>query len=121
MPRRSRKAVALLLALLLAALPLQGLLAAVTAPAPMPQMLMEAVNGQAGATMQDAAMQCQDCDQHHCCDQGACDLQHCLSCVAPAILGESLGFHLSLNTPRALLEQSLPEQRHTSLYRPPRA
>jgi len=119
MPRRFRKAVALLLAFLLAALPLQGLLAAVTAP--MPQMAMEMASGPARTGMQDASMQCQECDQHHCCDQGSCDLQHCLSCVAPAILGESLPFSLSLQTPKVMLEQSLPEHRLTSFYRPPRA
>ncbi len=117
---RSRKPVALLLALLLALLPLQGLLAAALAPV-VTTSASQAATAMPEKGMQDAGHDCQDCEQHHCCSQGGCDLQHCLSCATGTALPGS-GFPLDIagSLPRDELNSLLPEHPPTDLQRPPR-
>ncbi len=117
---RSRKPVALLLALLLALLPLQGLLAAVWA-SPSAASVSEASHAMPEEGIQNADHNCQDCEQHQCCSQGGCDLQHCLSCATgTALPGSGLELNLAGSLPREELNSLLPEHPPTGLHRPPR-
>ena len=115
------KTVAWLLALLLALMPLQSLLASGLSGFGDP--------GAASMTMDDEAhsmdvssMDCQNCDQHDCCDQGSCDLQHCLSCMitVAVIPADSPDLHALEHGADAVPEQALPSDLHNAFYRPPR-
>lgn len=119
---KPNKRIAWLLALLLVLMPLQGLLASVasmgskSAPAPAAQQM----GGQ--ADMEQMSMDCQNCDQHDCCEQGSCDLQHCVSCVitAAVIPGASHDFHAFGHGAVSVSDHGFPADHHRSLYRPPR-
>ena len=118
------KIIVLCLSLLLALLPLRGLLA-----------LESAAHGYDGIhhkdmhlesapdhqQMPDGTASCAQCQQDGCCNSGACEVGHCASCLySMAPVENALALPLSARMPRAAVELSAPTITLNTLYRPPR-
>ncbi len=92
----SRKFLVLILSLMLALVPLQGLFAS---EMPMPPSHEGAVSGMQAhmdhdqASSMDAVTDCEDCTgASSCCDGNSCNMHQCASCVVMAFLPESFCF-----------------------------
>ena len=119
----SRKAVALLLSLMLAMLPLQGLFASGMVMPAGPDIPMSGIQADMNhASMTgETATECSDCAaKPSCCDGSSCDLHQCASCVVTAFLPQSF-----VHQPQraSMVVSPSPSgnllSRKTSLYRPP--
>ncbi len=119
----SRKFLALILSLMLALLPLQGLFAsemAMPAGQGVPMSGMQADMNHA-SMVGETAPECSDCAaKPACCDGSSCDLHQCASCVVMAFLPQSFIYQPL----RVSVVVSFPHggnllSGNTSLYRPP--
>ncbi len=123
MRRKPNKTVALLLALLLGLLPLQNLFAFDVAPmahATAPSMDTDSMAGHAMDEL--AGSDCDECDAQSCCEQNSCTLHHCASCAVSAVIPRDvLALERSSDLTLPDLQQSLPANLHSSLFRPPRS
>lgn len=123
MQTRPNKLVALLLSLLLGLLPLQNLFASDTMPMAHEMTSSMEADSMAGHPMDELAdSDCDDCDAQSCCEQSSCSLHHCASCALSAVIPpDSLFLERSSGTTLVGLQQSLPANRRSSLFRPPRS
>ncbi|BAO44476.1 hypothetical protein [Thiolapillus brandeum] len=118
-----RKLVVLILSLMLALVPLQGLFASEMSMHASQQtaQTMPAAMEHTQMSMMDAATDCTDCtEETRCCTGNSCNIHQCASCVVMAFLPGSFVFQPpeSEDVPGTQLPGN-PASTSTSLYRPP--